>query len=161
MQEWFQRARDHTAPARAVVISPLIRRSPRKAGYICTQHFRNKFHSYCLAGFYSVSYAARKYHYGSTSAHKNRSPQKQGRVNHAIGYRPESASPSKTGFPPAPTQNWAFQAGTTGFIDMPFGGFLGPPWETADLTRILRRRLAIFSIPLYFGICNIFCISTL
>ena len=51
-----------------------------------------------------------------------------------------------TGFPPAPTQNWAFQAGTTGFIDMPFRGFLGPPWETADLTRILRRRLARVSI---------------
>ena len=51
-----------------------------------------------------------------------------------------------TGFPPAPTQNWAFQAGTTSFIDMPFRGFLGPPWETADLTRILRRRLARTSI---------------
>ena len=49
-------------------------------------------------------------------------------------------------FPPAPTQNWAYQAGTTGFIDVPFRGFLGPPSETADLTRILRRRLAEHSI---------------
>ena len=30
-------------------------------------------------------------------------------------------------FPPAPTQHWAYQAGTTGFIDVPFRGFLGPP----------------------------------
>ena len=30
-------------------------------------------------------------------------------------------------FPPAPTQNWAYQAGTRGFIDVPFRGFLGPP----------------------------------
>ena len=49
-------------------------------------------------------------------------------------------------FPPAPTQNWAYQAGTRGFIDVPFRGFLGPPSETAVLTRILRRRLARFSI---------------
>ena len=55
-----------------------------------------------------------------------------------------------TRFPPAPTQHWAYQAGTRGFIDMPFEGFLGPPWETADLTRILRRRLAKISIPLPF-----------
>jgi hypothetical protein len=43
--------------------------------------------------------------------------------------------------PPAPTPNWAFEAGTTGFVDMPFEGFLGPSWETAVLTRILRRRI--------------------
>ena len=30
-------------------------------------------------------------------------------------------------FPPAPTQHWAYQAGTRGFIDVPFRGFLGPP----------------------------------
>ena len=30
-------------------------------------------------------------------------------------------------FPPAPTQNWAYQAGTRGFIGVPFRGFLGPP----------------------------------
>ena len=29
-------------------------------------------------------------------------------------------------FPPAPTQNWAYQAGTRGFIGVPFRGFLGP-----------------------------------
>ncbi len=33
--------------------------------------------------------------------------------------------------PPAPTRNWAFQADTRGFIDMPFKGFLGPSWEPA------------------------------
>ena len=64
---------------------------------------------------------------GSTSVHKNRSPRKQGRVDHAIAHRPESASAKKPRFPPAPTQNWAYQAGTRGFIDMPFRGFLGPP----------------------------------
>lgn len=46
---------------------------------------------------------------------------------------------------PAPTPNWAFAAGTRGFTAMPFKGFLGPSSETADLTRILRRRLA-FSV---------------
>ena len=45
-----------------------------------------------IAGSSSASYTARKYHDGSTTVHKNRSPRKQGRVNHAIGYRPESAS---------------------------------------------------------------------
>ena len=49
-------------------------------------------------------------------------------------------------FPPAPTQNWAYQAGTRGFIGVPFRGFLAPPSETDDLTRILRRRLAPYSI---------------
>lgn len=33
----------------------------------------------------------------------------------------------KARFPPAPTQDWASQAGTRGFIGMPFRGFLGPP----------------------------------
>ena len=45
-----------------------------------------------IAGSQSVSYTGRKYRYGSTSVHKNRSPRKQGRVDHAIGNRPESAS---------------------------------------------------------------------
>ena len=57
-------------------------------------------------------------------------------------------------FPPAPTQHWAYQAGTRGFIGVPFGGFLGPPWETADLTRILRRRLAVYSLPRNESIYN-------
>ena len=53
---------------------------------------------------------------------------------------------AKPGFPPAPTRNWAYQAGTRGFIGVPFRGFLAPPSETDDLTRILRRRLAPISI---------------
>ena len=100
--------------------------APLKAGYICTQRY-GTWPMHRIAGSQSVSYAARKYHNGSTSAHKNRSPRKQGRDNHAIGKRPESASTLTACFPPAPTQNWAFQAGTTGFIGMPFRGFLGPP----------------------------------
>lgn len=85
---------------------------------------------------------------GSTSVHKNRSPRKQGRGNHAIGNRPESAS-AITRFPPAPTRNWAYQASTRDFIDVPFRGFLGPPSETAVLTRILRRCSAWLSIALF------------
>ena len=38
-----------------------------------------------------------------------------------------SSQARKPGFPPAPTQHWAYQAGTRGFIDVPFRGFLGPP----------------------------------
>ena len=48
-------------------------------------------------------------------------------------------------FLPAPTPNWAFKAGTRGFTDMPFKGFLGPSWKTAVLTRILRRCIYIIS----------------
>ena len=64
----------------------------------------------------------------------------------------------KPRFPPAPTRNWAYQAGTRGFIVMPFREFLGSPSETADLTRILRRRSAQFSIAQIESIYNIFCI---
>ena len=42
-----------------------------------------------------------EYHTGSTSAHKNRSPRKQGRHHHAIGKRPESASAGKARLPPS------------------------------------------------------------
>ena len=41
-----------------------------------------------------------EYHDGSTAMHKNRSPQKQGRGNHAIGNRPESAS-TRGALPPS------------------------------------------------------------
>lgn len=99
------------------------------------------------------------YHNGSTSTHKNRSPRKQGRGIHAIGNRPESAS-AKTRFLPASTQDWASQADTRSFTGVPFGGFLGPPSETADLTRILRRRLAHISIAWLAKICNSFRIYT-
>ena len=57
-----------------------------------------------------------------------------------------SSQAQKMRFPPAPTQHWAYQASTKGFIVVPFGGFLGPPSETAVLTRILRRRSAFHSI---------------
>ena len=99
------------------------------------------------------------YHSGSTSAHKNRSPRKQGRGNHAIGNRPGSAS-VKARFLPASTQDWASQANTRSFTGVPFRGFLGPPSETADLTRILRRRLAHISIAWLAKICNSFRIYT-
>ena len=64
----------------------------------------------------------------------------------------------KARFLPASTQDWASQADTRSFTGVPFGGFLGPPSETADLTRILRRRLAFVSIAQPMKICNHFCI---
>jgi hypothetical protein len=41
-----------------------------------------------------------------------------------IALRPQARAAR---FPPAPTQDWASQAGTRGFTDVPFRGFLGPP----------------------------------
>ena len=66
--------------------------APRKAGYICTQRYGPRRPMHRIAGSSSASYTARKYRDGSTAVHKNRSPRKQGRGNHAIGNRPESAS---------------------------------------------------------------------
>ena len=101
------------------------------------------------------------YHNGSTSTHKNRSPRKQGRVGVSmpleIALSPQAR---KTRFLPASTQDWASQADTRSFTGVPFGGFLGPPSETADLTRILRRRLAHISIAWLAKICNSFRIYT-
>ena len=96
------------APARAVAALIPYPPAPRKAGYICTQRYGPKKRR-CTALQVHNLFRTRigDYHQGSTSMHKNRSQQKQGRVNHAIGYRPESASAPKMRFPPAPTQNWA------------------------------------------------------
>ena len=73
---------------------------PRKAGYVCTQRYGPAGPMHRIAGSQSASYTCRKYHVGSTSAHKNRSPRKQGRNNHAIGKRPESAS-ARRALPPS------------------------------------------------------------
>ena len=73
---------------------------PRKAGYICTQRYGPGRPMHRIAGSSAVSYTGRKYRDGSTSVHKNRSPRKQGRVNHAIGDRPESAS-ARGALPPS------------------------------------------------------------
>ena len=80
----------------------LIPHSPasRKAGYIYTQRYGPNGPMHRIAGSQSVSYTGRKYHSGSTSMHKNRSPRKQGRGIHAIGNRPESAS-AKNALPPS------------------------------------------------------------
>ena len=80
------------ALAGASPCSSLIHPPHVKAGYGCTQRYGPEGPMHRIAGSQSVSYAGRKYHNGSTSAHKNRSPRKQGRINHAIGKRPESAS---------------------------------------------------------------------
>ena len=73
--------------------------APRKAGYVCTQRY-DTWSMHRIAGSQSASYTARKYHIGSTSVHKSRSPRKQGRDNHAIGKRPESAS-ARGALPPS------------------------------------------------------------
>jgi hypothetical protein len=90
---------------------------PRKAGYICTQHYGQN--ARCTALQVSNPFRTQAgIPQGSTSVHKNRSPRKQGQSPHAIGGRPESAS-AQARFPPAPTRNWAFQASTRGFIAVP------------------------------------------
>ena len=126
----------------------LIPHSPasRKAGYGCTQRYAPEGAMHRIAGSSSASYMDPLTTMGvrprtRTGLHGNRV---------VITMPLESAlSPqaqAKPGFPPAPTRNWAYQAGTRGFIGVPFRGFLAPPSETDDLTRILRRRLAPYSI---------------
>ena len=101
--------------------------APRKAGYICTQRYGPAGPMHRAAGSSAASYAARNTTLGvrprtRTGLHGNRV---------VITMPLESAlSPqaqAKPGFPPAPTRNWAYQAGTRGFTGMPFRGFLGPP----------------------------------
>ena len=137
---------DRTA-ALARAAGPLFPHSPasRKAGYVCTQRYGPAGPMHRAAGSSAASYAARNTTLGvrprtRTGLHGNRV---------VITMPLESAlSPQARAarFPPAPTQNWAYQAGTRGFIGVPFRGFLAPPSETDDLTRILRRRLAPYSI---------------
>lgn len=140
----------------------LIPHSPasRKAGYGCTQRYAPEGVMHRIAGLSSASYMDPLTTMGvrprtRTGLHGNRV---------VITMPLESAlSPqaqAKPGFPPAPTRNWAYQAGTRGFIGVPFRGFLAPPSETDDLTRILRRRLAHISIAWLAKICNSFRIYT-
>lgn len=140
----------------------LIPHSPasRKAGYGCTQRYAPGGAMHRIAGLSSASYMDPLTTMGvrprtRTGLHGNRV---------VITMPLESAlSPqaqAKPGFPPAPTRNWAYQAGTRGFIGVPFRGFLAPPSETDDLTRILRRRLAHISIAWLAKICNSFRIYT-
>ena len=68
----------------------------RKAGYVCTQRYGPAGPMHRTAGSISCFVRGPEYHTGSTSAHKNRSPRKQGRHHHAIGKRPESASAEKS-----------------------------------------------------------------
>ena len=99
---------------------------PRKAGYVCTQRYGPAGPMHRAAGSSAASYAARNTTLGvrprtRTGLHGNRV---------VITMPLESAlSPQArvARFPPAPTQHWAYQAGTRGFIGVPFRGFLGPP----------------------------------
>ena len=109
-------------PAALFLHSP----APRKAGYICTQRYGPAGPMHRAAGSSAASYAARNTTLGvrprtRTGLHGNRV---------VITMPLESAlSPQArmARFPPAPTQHWAYQAGTRGFIGVPFRGFLGPP----------------------------------
>ena len=77
----------------AKTVWPLIRHTHVKAGYVCTQRYGLlKYRCTALQVHNLFRTQLEEYHDGSTAMHKNRSPQKQGRGNHAIGNRPESAS---------------------------------------------------------------------
>ena len=125
----------------------LIPHSPasRKAGYGCTQRYAPGGAMHRIAGLSSASYMDPLTTMGvrprtRTGLHGNRVGVS---MPLEIALSPQARMAR---FPPAPTQNWAYQAGTRGFIGVPFRGFLAPPSETDDLTRILRRRLAPYSI---------------
>ena len=118
----------------------------RKAGYVCTQRYGPAGPMHRAAGSSAASYAARNTTLGvrprtRTGLHGNRVV-----ITMPLEIALSPQAQAKPGFPPAPTRNWAYQAGTRGFIGVPFRGFLAPPSETDDLTRILRRRLAPYSI---------------
>ena len=86
----------------AITIWPLIRHTHVKAGYICTQRYGpRKRRCTALQVHHLLRTQLEEYHDGSTAMHKNRSPQKQGRGNHAIGNRPEFASAHKCVLPPS------------------------------------------------------------
>ena len=65
---------------------------PRKAGYVCTQRYAPERERCTALQVHNLFRTQAEIPRGSTSVHKNRSPRKQGRVDHAIGNRPESAS---------------------------------------------------------------------
>ena len=73
---------------------------PRKAGYVCTQRYGPKYRCTALQVYNLFRTQLEEYHAGSTAMHKNRSPRKQGRGNHAIGNRPEFAS-AQSALPPS------------------------------------------------------------
>ena len=85
----------------AITVWPLIRHAHLKAGYVCTQRYglMNTDAPHCRFK-QLLRTQLEEYHDGSTAMHKNRSPQKQGRGNHAIGNRPESAS-TRGALPPS------------------------------------------------------------
>lgn len=139
----------------------LIPHSPasRKAGYGCTQRYAPEGTMHRIAGSSSASYMDPLTTMGvrprtRTGLHGNRVGVS---MPLEIALSPQA---QKARFLPASTQDWASQADTRSFTGVPFGGFLGPPSETADLTRILRRRLAPDSIAYLAAICNYFCIYT-
>ena len=131
----------------------------RKAGYGCTQRYAPEGTMHRIAGSSSASYM------DPLTTMVVRPRTRTGLHGNRVGVSMPleialSPQARKARFLPASTQDWASQADTRSFTGVPFGGFLGPPSETADLTRILRRRLAPDSIAYLAAICNYFCIYT-
>ena len=139
----------------------LIPHSPasRKAGYGCTQRYAPEGTMHRIAGSNLLRTQI------ENTATGVRSCTRAGLHGNRVGVTMPleialSPQARKARFLPASTQDWASQADTRSFTGVPFGGFLGPPSETADLTRILRRRLAYISIAWLAKICNSFRIYT-
>ena len=86
------RGNRNAAPARAAPRGSPIHPSHVKAGYSRTQRYRLLRDGCTALRVLARTVRGPEYRAGSTSAHKNGSPRKQGRVGHAIDRRPESAS---------------------------------------------------------------------
>lgn len=100
---------------------------PRKAGYVCTQRYAPE-RERCTA--LQVHNLLRTQAESTTMGVRLRT--RAGLHGNRVGVTMPleialSPQARKARFPPAPTQNWAYQAGTRGFTDVPFRGFLGPP----------------------------------
>ena len=111
----------------AKTVWPLIRHAHLKAGYVCTQRYGliNTDAPHCRFTICFV-HSSKNTTTGvrlctRTGLHRNRVGVT---MPLEIALSPQARVAR---FPPAPTQNWAYQAGTRGFIDVPFRGFLGPP----------------------------------
>lgn len=136
---------DHRPGQDSAVLLPHPPPASRKAGYGCTQRYAPEGTMHRIAGLSSASYMDPLTTMGVRP--RTRTGLHGDRVGVSmpleIALSPQAR---KTRFLPASTQDWASQADTRSFTGVPFEGFLGPPSETADLTRILRRRSAGYSI---------------
>ena len=103
LQIWFRGTVLITFGRKAMLTPTPI---PTQGRLLCTQHLRRKGRITPHCRFKSAS-CRNRLPQGSTLPHNSRSPQKQGRIFHAIGKRPGSAGMTSSCLPPAPTPNWA------------------------------------------------------